>query len=258
MNLPPIRTNNSIPLYLQIKESLDSAIEGQEMLPGEKIPSLDKLCKIYDVSRLTARQAVQELVCEGKLHTVIGRGTFVSDRAIIEPPMNTIWGFSDSFSSNGNNHLSRLLSLDIQAAGAAVAERLHVSPKRKIYKLSRLRVLNQKPIALEYSHLPADRFPNLESFDWRKASLYSVVRKNYKIKFSQGKQYVEARLPSQKVAQLLEIQPKSPILMMDRTIKSDEGWIIEYAHTFYRADSVRLFIQMSSDEHLALVEAESS
>jgi DNA-binding GntR family transcriptional regulator len=48
---------------------------------------------------MTARQAVQELVHEGRLYTVIGKGTFVSPITKIEPPMNTIWGFSDSFSS---------------------------------------------------------------------------------------------------------------------------------------------------------------
>jgi GntR family transcriptional regulator len=206
---------------------------------------------------MTARQAVQELVCEGKLHTVIGKGTFVSERTKIEPPMNTIWGFSDSFSSIGGNHLSKLLSFKVQKAGDVVADKLNISPDNQIYKISRLRLLNQKPIAVEYSHLPARRFPNLESFDWNRASLYAVIRENYHIQFSQGKQYIEAKPASKEIAQSLAVQQQSPILMMDRTINSCDGWIIEYAHTYYRADSVRLLIQMTSDEHLALVEAES-
>lgn len=258
MNFSKIRVNSSRPLYKQIKHVLLSAIVNQEILPGEKIPSLDTLCKHYNVSRMTARQAVQELVHEGKLYTVIGKGTFVSIPEKIEPTMNTIWGFSDSFSKTGDSHLSRLLSLEIQKSGSFIAEKLNISPENKIYKLSRLRLINQQPVAVESSHLPYHRFPNLEKFDWNNVSLYETLRNNYHAKLSKGKQTVEAACATNEIAALLEVRVNSPMLIMDRVIMCDAGWNVEYAYAYYRADRIRLSINMSDNESITLVKAVSS
>ena len=258
MNLSNIRLTGSRPLYKQIKQALISAIDTQEILPGEKIPSLDKLCKRYNVSRMTARQAVQELVREGRLYTGVGKGTFVSTLPKIEPAMNTIWGFSDSFSKRYNDHLSRLLSMEIQKSGSVIGDKLNIPSENKIYKLSRVRLIKQQPVAVEISHLPYHRFKNLEKFNWNKLSLYETLRKNYHVKLSHGKQYVEAACASDEIAALLEIQARAPVLIMDRVIMSDAGWMVEYAHAYYRADRIRLSVNMSDSESITLVKAVSS
>jgi GntR family transcriptional regulator len=244
-------------MYMQIKTSIVSAIDAQDMLPGEKIPSLEALSKLYGVSRMTARQAVQELVHEGRLYTVIGKGTYVSPITKIEPPINTIWGFSDSFSTINGHHSSRLLSIKIQTANHEIAGKLGISNGSQVYQLSRLRLLNQTPLAVEHTHLPADRFPLLESYDWNNVSLYAVIRDHYHVQLSQGTQHVEACSAPLEIAQLLTIQPGAPILVMDRTVATRAGWMVEYAHTFYRSDCVRLSITMAADEPLTLVKTVS-
>jgi len=257
VNLSKIVTSSSRPLYEQIKTSLKSAINQHEILPGEKIPSLENLCKMYGVSRMTARQAVQELVRDGVLYTVIGKGTFVAIKTKKEPPLNSVWGFSDSFSSIEGNHFSRLLSLKIQPAGERIGKKLNVHPESSIYRLSRLRLLDHQPVAVEHSHLPVDRFPNLESFDWNHASLYNVLRENYKIDLSHGKQFVDAGCASGDIAQLLEVKPNFPLLIMERMITSHDGWNVEYGYAYYRSDSIRLLIRLSKSESFTLVKSES-
>jgi GntR family transcriptional regulator len=258
VNLSSIRPDGPHPLYKQIKYALLSAIQNQEILPGEKIPSLENLCQQYSVSRMTARQAVQELVREGRLHTVIGKGTFVSKNRKVETSMNTVWGFSDAFASPNDKHLSKLLSMTVQKSGPEIGEKLNISPDKKIYKLSRIRLINHDPVAVEYSHLPFNHFPNLDSFDWNNVSLYAALREKYHINLSHGKQFVEAGSATNEIAALLEVQPESPLLIMDRIIMSNAGWYVEYAHTYYRSDRIRLLIQMSNDEPITLVKAESS
>ena len=257
MNFLKISIKDSQPLYKQIKDSIINAIDNQAFLPGEKIPSHDDLSKQFSVSRMTVRQAVQELVRENKLYTVIGKGTYVTQKPKIEPSMNTIWGFSDSFSEYAGDEVSQLLSMVIRKSGNEIAQKLNIEPKNRIYKLSRVRVIDHKPVAVEFSHLPYDRFPNLEKFDWKRVSLYATLREKYHIKISHGKQFVEADCADGEIADLLNVQPKSPILMMDRIIISDEGWHIEYAHSYYRADRIRLSIQMFDNEPITLVKAES-
>ena len=258
MSLPKISISDSQPLYKQIKDSIMFAIDNQTILPGEKIPSLDDLSGQFGVSRMTVRQAVQELVREKKLYTVIGKGTFVTQTPKIEPPMNTVWGFSDSFTSSSGNELSRLLSMEIKKSGNEIAQKLEIEPGSRVYKLSRVRLIDHNPVAVEFSHLPHDRFLNLEKFDWNTVSLYATLRYKYHVKISSGRQFVEADCAEGEIAELLDVQPKSPVLKMDRIIMSDEGWHIEYAHTYYRADRIRLSIQMFGNEPITLVKAESS
>jgi DNA-binding LacI/PurR family transcriptional regulator len=70
----------STPLYLQLKSILQRQIESGELVPGDMLPSLRQLCRQYDVSSITIRRALQELVSEGRLHSQQGIGTFVTTR----------------------------------------------------------------------------------------------------------------------------------------------------------------------------------
>ncbi|MDY6847284.1 MAG: GntR family transcriptional regulator [Chloroflexota bacterium] len=96
--------------------------------------------------------------------------------------------------------------------------------------------------AVKFFYLPFDRFPGLDQFDWNNVSLYTTLCKTYNVKLSQGKQFVESGCASDNIASLLEVQPKTPVLIMERLIESDKGWHVEYAHTYYRADCIRLLI----------------
>lgn len=68
----------STPLYLQLKTILQRRIEAGELQPGDMLPSLRQLCAQYQVSSITARRAVQELIAEGRLQSQQGIGTFVT------------------------------------------------------------------------------------------------------------------------------------------------------------------------------------
>lgn len=80
-----IDRSSPIPIHHQLKTLIQEQIEGRVWLPGERIPTEQELCRLYDISRSPVRQALNELARDGLLVRRPGLGTFVTDRASAEP-----------------------------------------------------------------------------------------------------------------------------------------------------------------------------
>ena len=100
--------NNTIPLYLQMKELIKSAILSREYKNGEQLPTEPELGEKYGVSRITVRKAVEELCREGFLVKKQGKGTFVKQRKI-QRKMEHLLSFTQACESNGMVPSSSLL-----------------------------------------------------------------------------------------------------------------------------------------------------
>lgn len=75
-----LHKESTVPLYRQLKEILKEAIRRGEFRPGDRLPTEMELCETFGVSRITVRQALNELANEGFLYRQQGSGTFVNDR----------------------------------------------------------------------------------------------------------------------------------------------------------------------------------
>ena len=78
-----IDKTSPVPMYYQLKEMLENLIKSGELKPGDRIYSENELCEMYDVSRITAKRALDEMVKAGYLYRLPGRGSFVQGRKLI-------------------------------------------------------------------------------------------------------------------------------------------------------------------------------
>ena len=104
--------SNSIPLYLQLKNTIKDLINSGEIQKGDRIPSEFELCKKYNVSRITVRNALSELESEGYLIKKQGKGTFVTKPKIFRPLEDTV-GFTESCKNAGVDSTSIVLKKEI-------------------------------------------------------------------------------------------------------------------------------------------------
>jgi DNA-binding transcriptional regulator YhcF (GntR family) len=81
ITMPVINRDVPIPIYYQLKQLIKDQVERGVLKPGDQIPSEDELCTRYGISRTPVRQALTELVHEGLLVRIHGRGTFVAEPA---------------------------------------------------------------------------------------------------------------------------------------------------------------------------------
>lgn len=167
----------NIPIYQQIISYIKEYIDNGIYQKGNIIPSEQEFCNQFNTSRMTVRKAIDELVNDGYLYRIQGRGTFVSHwvyRKSLE-----VLGFSYHMKQLGYNPTSRIISFEVIISQPSVAERLKILPTEKVFYLSRVRMADLEPIAIENVYLPEKRFPGLETYSFEENSLYEILKTKY-------------------------------------------------------------------------------
>jgi GntR family transcriptional regulator len=231
-----IDARSPVPKYYQLREILLDLIEN-ELAVDSPVPSERELAARYGLSRMTARQAVEHLVSEGRLYRVQGKGTFVA-RPKIDMPLR-LTSFTEDMRARGLVPGSRDLGRRVTTATAAVARELSVEAGSPVYVIERLRTADGVPMALERSHIPAHLAPDLLDRSLENRSLYDLLATAYGVVLDRGDQVIEAGIADSGDAGLLGLPPGSAVLLLQRRCWAGPV-AVEYAVSTSRADRYQL------------------
>src|SRR5277367_5405395 len=149
----PLDKSGFIPLYYQIQRALMEKIHSGELMTGDPLASEEELARVYQVSRMTARQALHGLKTSGYAFSQKGRGTFVT-RPKMEKNIMHLRGFTEDMKQRGMVPSSRVIEQTVIKATEDLAEKLRVTPGDAVMLLRRLRLADGIPMALEESNIP--------------------------------------------------------------------------------------------------------
>ncbi len=231
---------SAVPLYFQVENLIKSYIKSGNWKSGEKIPSEQELCKMFDVSRNTVRKAISDLIEEGILYIEHGKGTFVPHK-MFNHPSERLLGFSEEMKRKNVTPGAKILISKLIDAPSFVRD---VLKEKKVFNLKRLRLADDKPIAIENAYLPESKFPDLLSGFTAKSSLYETLRKKYGVQPYYATETIEASLPNGEETQLLKIKNDKPVLRIERRTFIKSGEIIEFVKAVYRADIYRITLNL--------------
>lgn len=206
--------DSQIPLYFQLARVLQRFIRETRIAPGEQFPSEEAIGACFGVSRPTVNKAIQELLNQGWLLRIRGKGTFAG-----EDPRLQLRMLSDSMSPveqfPPGSVSYKLIHRQILGASGDIAAELRVEPGTPTLFIRRLRVLHEHPLCLCDSFLPATRFPELGNTPFIRGSLYATLEETYNCLPQQSVRWVEAsEVVEREVAELLQIPLLSPILLL--------------------------------------------
>jgi GntR family transcriptional regulator len=235
--------NGFIPLYYQIQRALMEKIHSGELSEGDLLASEEELARVYQVSRMTARQALQGLKARGYALSQKGRGTFVT-KPKLEKNIMHLRGFTEDMKQRGMVPSSKLLEQTVVKATEELSESLKIAPEAAVMKLRRLRLADGIPMALEESHIPLRQFPGLERISFAKQSLYYILRENYGVRVAWADEIIEALPATREEAELLTIPKRASVLSISRIIITTEQTPIEVACSRYRGDRYRALIRV--------------
>ena len=232
-----------IPRYIQLRDILKELINTQKLLPGDQIPSENELSSAFNISRMTVRQAIQELMREGIVTIRRGEGTFVSSVPHTQMLLK-LEGFSSEMAKLGYRNHSRVLSVEkissFQHYELAYSG-LGKSPGDPLVKISRIRFVEDTPFALETSFLPYNTGKGLlEPRMADNMSIYNYIEKELHVRLSRADHIIQPDLADSQTAQHLEIEAGSPILKLHGTTYSMTNKAIEYLEGIYRGDQYEL------------------
>jgi GntR family transcriptional regulator len=238
-----IDPGSPVPKYYQLKEIIRGMIEKDELEAGEPIPPERELCERYGVSRMTARQAVMELVNEGLLYRVQGLGTFVAEAKV---PQDTgrLTSFTQDMTGRGMEVSSTVVGVSEEAAGPVVARMLGISAGDRIVRVRRVRNADGRPMALETSHLLHEVGRHVLGVDLSGRSLYEELGKA-EVRIAEAEQSYEAVLVGEDEAARLGVPAGSPALLIERVTYDADGRPFEYVKSVYRGDRYRITTRLS-------------
>ena len=235
-----LNINEMAPRYIQIIQYFVDKIEGGNLNNGDKLPTEEEICKFFNVSRITARQALNELVNGGYIVKKQGVGSYVKNKMTMQ--LNSLQGFSEEMRSKGLTPRSELISLEVINPSIEVAEKLKIDLSIKVYTICRLRYANDVALSLENSYIPCFQCPGIERYDLT-ASLYKVLNDNYNISTKKANQSIEAGFIDKKTAKFLDVKPGTQALIIERITYSGEN-PFEYVKSVYRGDKYKFYVDL--------------
>ena len=213
-----------------------------ELQVGDALPSERRLATDLGVSRPTLRAVIDELVREGLLLRRHGSGTYVAEPKIALPL--TMTSFSEDMTRRGMRPGSRVVSFELQAAGAKLGQRLQVSPVDEVWVITRLRLADDDSMAIEWLHAPRRLLGDLRREELSDHSYYELLRERRGIIIASGVQTIEPTVTSPEEAELLGVPVHSPAFLFERTTTSDGGEVVEFVRSVYRGDRYRLVTEL--------------
>jgi GntR family transcriptional regulator len=235
VQLEPLDKSSYVPMYAQIQTQLQTMIHNGRLKAGDTLPSEEELSRVFGVSRMTARQALQALRNLGLAARHKGLGTFVTQPKV-EKDITHLLGFTAEMTALGMKPSSQLLQAEVRQADEKTAQGLSIQRGAPVFVLRRLRYADGLPMAIEESTLSLARFPGIDTIDFQNASLYETLRQRYNVRLSLVDEVLEAHLSERNEAQMLEMPVHSCLLVILRVLWNMENEPVELARSLYRGD----------------------
>jgi GntR family transcriptional regulator len=234
-----------VPKYYTQKMRILELIENAP--PGTMLPTERELAERFETSRTTVRQALTELVVEGRLDRVQGRGNFVAEPKIVH--VRQLTSFSEDL--QGRTTTSDVLALTSEPASAEVATHLGVAVGATVHRVDRVRRIDGEPLARETAYLPGVLWGLADELEAR-GSLYQTLRGAYGVKIVGAEDEVETGLASPDEARILETEVGHPLLVVHRTAWDATGHVAEWTRSAFRGDRFRFQARIGTHPEPAL------
>jgi len=223
------------PIYLQIAEGISALLTNGALPAGYVLPPERALCEQFGISRMTLRQAMSLLDREGLIEARRGMGTVVT-HSRLRKQQQELRSFSEEIRERGGRPHSRLLSLERDVPTPIVRDFFELRDQQRVYAISRLRLNDGEPLALELVHIPERLCPGLERFDVAKNSLYQILEESYGLRLENCTEEISAEIPSAQHRKLLALPRNTAVLVVNRKTFTDDGRAVEFTRSTFRGD----------------------
>lgn len=228
------------PIYKVIESDIKAKINHGELKSGDLVPSENELKDQYNVSRMTVRQALNNLVNDGYLYRHKGKGTFISQRKI-EKNIHGVRSFTEEMAATGRKVSNKIISFEYIEASAKIADKLFLNEKDEVIHIERVRYGNDIPVLFEQLYIPAKLFKTITKENLS-GSFYQYIEKELGMQISHCIQSIEAISADSKVSVALEVNKNVPTLLIVRNTFLTNGRPFEFVKSYYRADQYK-FVQ---------------
>lgn len=247
MNQPVARHGNK-PLYNQIREYLLDRIVDGTYPPHSQIPSENELGELFNVSRITVRQALTQLQQEGLIFKVHGKGSFVSRPKAFQN-VSQLQGFAEAMTGMGYEIFNQVKFFDFVAAPIHVAAKLKLPVGTKVAEIKRVRLLNRKPVSFEITYLPESIGIQLQQVDLVTTDIFLAIEQQFQIPLGHADLNIDAILADDELSSFLQVEHNAPILRVERLTHNNQGQPIDFEYLYFSGDAFQYRLRIDRQTH---------
>src|SRR4030042_2501456 len=229
-----IDRENNQKLYLQLYEILKKKIENNDWIVGSLIPPEEELCKMFDVSRSTVTTAVLERVRQGLMKRHQGKGTF-GCRNVVSEGLSMFTNFNELLFEEDTKCVSSILARTVLMPVDDLDIKLDIPKDKHVIYIKRLHSVDNEPVLLQESFVPYHICPLLLEEELDGHSLLELFEKNYGIKITRVKNFIEITHLNPDEARLIEVPEGAAAILMNQYFYSSET-LIMYTRSIKRTD----------------------
>lgn len=233
------------PLYYQLKEIIREKIINGEYPVNSLIPSESEFCKIYNISRITVRKAILDLVQEGALYRGKGLGTFVAKPVEISK-LEGVQGFSELMLKLNQRPSAKVLEVKIKKATTHISEKLNISTDDQIIVIKRLRSADDEPLFIEFLYLPYSKVEGIEKENLE-SSIYGILKNKYNMHITRATETFEPIILDEFESKMLKTKSMSPAILTERIGYVKGNDVVEYSLHIIKGDKCKFSIERTEE-----------
>lgn len=222
------------PRYVRLRQRIEDGIAQGILSANQPLPAEREIASLTGLSRVTVRKAMQDLVDRGIIVQRQGSGSFIADNSPrVEQSLSRLTSFTEDMSRRGIQSESKWLGRGIFMPSPEESVTLALGSDESVARIARLRMAENRPMAIERASLPTDILPDP----------LQVTKSLYEVLETTGNRPVRAIQKISAIglgaedASLLGAEIGAPALRIERTSYLPSGRVVEFTRSIYRGDA---------------------
>ncbi|MDD5766453.1 MAG: GntR family transcriptional regulator [Candidatus Marinimicrobia bacterium] len=238
-----IDKHSVIPIYYQIQEAMIDMIQSGRYKADDLLPSEHELSSKFRISRNTSMRVLNNLVSRGLAYRVQGSGTFVANKMITFSIVASLSYTAEIIGLNKTPRTKLIIAEEIKAT-EFIARNLMIAIDEPVYTLQRVRYIDNIPMSLQTSFLPAALVPGLIQKQAEEESLFKTINKEYGLEIDSATETLQAVKVNSFEAKILGLNTGDAAFLVERITKLKTGQVIEFVKTILRGDKSKFYIEL--------------
>ena len=239
-----ILNDGPTPLYYQLKSIIEDRIRSRELRERERLPSEAQLCREFNVSRITVRQALAELHRDGLIHREPGRGSFVSVGAGWKRPV--LKGLIENVMASGVGTQIKVLSYEEIPLPKELSKILKTRRPKRVYRLEIVRSVPEGPQGYSLIYFPVSLGGMISPDEIKETTeIISLVEQKQGIEAQGAHQAFDVCVADELLARNLSVRPGTPLLIIRREYFTTKSSLLFLAETYFRPDRFKYEIRLT-------------
>ncbi|WP_201714751.1 GntR family transcriptional regulator [Rossellomorea arthrocnemi] len=234
-------------LYEEIMTGLTQYIDSHGLKEGDRIPTEKELGDLFKASRISIRRAIKELVEEGTLKIVRGKGTFVSAPRK-EIHLLDLQGFSEGLTTDNDTITKDIISIQRVDSNKDL-DRIFDNQYDEYIELVRKVYRNDQALSLDYAYLPTALYPGIEKKITPESSTFTIIHDHYGVEFKKVNKNLEFVHPDEELQGHLKVNSLNMLILVDKVIYGEDNAPVHYSKYYLIAERVKLSLEHIIDQN---------